>query len=151
MAVILKRTNSADADFRILVKLLDAELSERDGPDHAFYDQFNKIDQLRHVVVAYWEGKPAGCGAIKAYAPGTAEVKRMFVKAEFRKRGYATTILKALESWAITLDYSTLILETGIAQPEAIGLYQRNGYIIMPNYGQYEGVENSVCMKKALP
>ncbi|MBW3546276.1 MAG: GNAT family N-acetyltransferase [Bacteroidetes bacterium] len=151
MAVILKRTNSADADFRILVKLLDAELSERDGPDHAFYDQFNKIDQIRHAVVAYWEGKPAGCGAIKAYAPGTAEVKRMFVKAEFRKRGIATIILKALESWAITLDYSTLILETGIAQPEAIGLYQRNGYIAMPNYGQYEGVENSVCMKKALP
>ncbi len=146
--ITLKRTDSSDSSFRELVSLLDKELKERDGPDHAFYDQFNKIDHIKHAVVAFWNDIPAGCGAIKAYEPETGEVKRMYVKEKLRNKGIATSILKELESWAPTIGFATLILETGMAQPEAIRLYQKNGYTTIPNYGQYAGVENSVCMKK---
>lgn len=56
------RTDSENGDFIELVKNLDADLAERDGDDHAFYDQFNKIDKMKFVAVAYENEKPAGCG-----------------------------------------------------------------------------------------
>lgn len=61
----LVKTNSENPDFIALVRLLDADLAERDGAEHSFYAQFNKIDAIKHVIVAYADGKPAGCGAIK--------------------------------------------------------------------------------------
>jgi GNAT superfamily N-acetyltransferase len=144
----LKRTDSEDPDFIGLVRHLDADLAQRDGAEHAFYAQFNKIDKIRYVVVAYEDEKPVGCGAIKEYAPGTMEVKRMYVTPESRGKGIAGKILSELESWARELAYTTCVLETGKKQPEAIGLYQKHGYEVIPNYGQYAGVENSVCFKK---
>ncbi len=146
----LVRTNSDNSDFRELVALLDAELQIRDGDEHSFYAQFNKVDTIRYVVVAYEDGEAVGCGAIKEYAEGVAEIKRMFVREERRGRGIAKSILSELETWASELTFSECILETGIKQPEAIALYQKSGYQTIPNYGQYEGVENSVCMKKLI-
>jgi putative acetyltransferase len=144
------RTDSENQDFIDLVKLLDADLAARDGSDHAFYGQFNKIDKIRHAVVAYENGKPIGCGAIKEYAPNAMEVKRMYTLPEGRGKGIATSVLTELETWATELSYEKCVLETGKRQPEAIELYKKNGYRIIPNYGQYIGVENSVCFEKAL-
>lgn len=142
------RTTSNSLDFRILVELLDQELHVRDGAEHAFYAQFNKINKIRHVVVAYQGDTPVGCGALKEYAPKVAEIKRMFVPEAYRRQGIARQVLGELERWAKELGYTTCILETGKKQPEAIDLYQSMAYEAMPNYGQYSGVENSVCMKK---
>lgn len=128
----------------------DEDLQIRDGDEHSFYAQFNKVDKIRHVVVAYENGEAVGCGAIKEYAKGTAEIKRMFVRAERRGRGIAKSILSELEMWAGELNFSKCILETGVKQPEAIALYQKSGYETITNYGQYAGVENSVCMKKSV-
>lgn len=144
----LVRTNSDDSDFRELVILLDEDLQIRDGAEHSFYAQFNKIDKIRHVVVAYEKEKAVGCGAFREYAADTAEIKRMFVRPENRGRGIAGKILTELEIWANEFKFSVFILETGVKQPEAIGLYQKSGYEITPSYGQYLNVENSVCMKK---
>lgn len=128
--------------------MLDADLAIRDGKDHAFFAQYNKTDSISHVVVAYENNEPAGCGAIKNFDADTMEVKRMFVKPEFRKKGIASKVLVELETWTAELGFKHCILETGKRQPEAIGLYLTNGYNIIPNYGQYENVETSVCMKK---
>jgi len=146
----LLRTNSEHPDFISLVKLLDADLKEKDGEDHAFYAQFNKIDLIRHAVVAYWDGVPVGCGAIKAFDADTMEVKRMYVAPAFRGKQIATKILLELENWARELAYTRCILETGKRQPEAIALYTKNNYVIIPNYGQYKDVENSVCFEKMI-
>ena len=146
----LVRTNSDNLHFRDLVALLDRDLQIRDGDEHSFYAQFNKIDKIRHVVVAYENGEAVGCGAIKEYENGVAEIKRMFVKPERRGCGIAGSILSELESWANELNFSECILETGWKQPEAIGLYQKSGYETIPNYGQYAGIENSVCMRKSV-
>jgi len=146
----LLRTDSGNADFRRLVVSLDAYLREKDGEDHAFYNQFNKIDHIRHVVVAYADGKAAGCGAIKKYDEQSAEIKRMFVDPAFRGRGIAALILTELERWAAELNFSSCILETGKGQTEAVRLYRKANYQVIPNYGQYIGVDNSVCMKKEL-
>jgi putative acetyltransferase len=146
----ITRTTSDNPDFRNLVVYLDRELHQRDGDEHAFYAQFNKIDKIRHVVVAYQREQPAGCGAIKEYSPGVAEIKRMFVPLASRRQGVARRVLVELEEWAHELGYSACILETGKKQPEAIALYQSMGYVVIPNYGQYTGVENSVCMQKQI-
>ena len=142
------RTDSANPDFIDLVKLLDADLAKRDGKDHSFYAQFNKIDKIKNAIVLYDNDKPVGCGAMKEYLPGTMEIKRMYTLPESRGQGIAGKVLTELETWAKELDYAKCVLETGKKQPEAIGLYTRHGYSIIPNYGQYEGIENSVCFEK---
>ncbi|MDR6805858.1 GNAT superfamily N-acetyltransferase [Dyadobacter sp. BE34] len=148
--IILRRTDSDDLDFKALVKLLDAELAERDGADHGFYAQFNKIDKIRHAVVCYENDRPIGCGAIKAFNDEAMEVKRMYVSPDGRNKGIATRVLTELENWANELGYAQCVLETGKRQPEAIALYEKNGYQRTENYGQYVGVENSVCFAKSL-
>jgi putative acetyltransferase len=146
----LKRTDSDDRDFIELVRSLDADLAARDGADHAFYARFNGIDRLKHVVVAYDEGAPVGCGAMKEYEPDTVEIKRMYTSIETRGKGIATRVLAELETWAAEFSYEKCILETGRRQPEAIALYQKNGYGLVPNYGQYAGIENSLCFEKVI-
>lgn len=150
MKLELLRTDSDNVDFRELVALLDADLAIRDGAEHSFYAQYNKIDKIREVVVAYENEKAVGCGAFKEYEPQTAEIKRMYVREDMRGKGIAGKVLNELESWAKELNFSECILETGLKQPEAIRLYRKSGYQTIPNYGQYAGVENSVCMRKSL-
>ena len=146
----IKRTDSSDKDFIELVKYLAQELAERDGKDHAFYDQFNKIDKIKYSVVVYENGKAVGCGAIKEFAAGIMEVKRMYTLPGNRGKGIAASILRELETWAAELGYQKCILETGKKQPEAIRLYQANGYNVIPNYGQYAEVGNSMCFEKEM-
>jgi putative acetyltransferase len=148
--ITIRRTDSDNADFISLVKLLDADLAIRDGADHSFYSQFNKIDKIKHAIVAYVNSDPLGCGAIKEYSSTTMEVKRMYTSPNNRGKGIATSILKELENWASEMGYKTCVLETGKKQPEAIELYKKNGYKIIPNYGQYAGIENSVCFEKEI-
>ena len=148
--ITLVRTDSTNQDFVELVKGLDADLAKRDGDEHPFYAQYNQIDKIRYVVLAYEDAQPVACGAIKEYAPRIMEVKRMYTSPESRGKGVATKVLSELEAWARELSYETCILETGKKQPEAIKLYQKNGYQIIPNYGQYANVENSLCFEKSI-
>lgn len=144
------RTDSLNEDFRELVRLLDVDLSIRDGADHSYYAQFNKIDLIKNSVVAYQNEIAVGCGAFKPFENESAEIKRMFVRPENRGQGIAAAVLDELEKWATELNFKFAVLETGKKQPEAIRLYQKSGYEPIPNYGQYIGMENSVCMKKKL-
>lgn len=144
------RTDSTNKDFINLVKYLDADLAERDGDDHSFYDQFNKIGKIKYAVVAYENKMPVSCGAMKEYSPGSIEIKRMYTLNESRGKGIASKVLKELENWAAELLFKKCVLETGKKQPEAIELYKKNGYKIIPNYGQYAGIENSVCFEKEI-
>ena len=144
------RTNSENRDFQKLVIELDADLKIRDGADHSFYNQFNKIDAIKYVVVAYENEIPVGCGAMKEYSTDDVELKRIYVPKDKRGKGIASKVLTELEKWARELNYKKCILETGKKQPEAIALYTKSGYIIIPNFGQYKGIENSVCFEKKL-
>jgi putative acetyltransferase len=146
----LVRSTSENPDFQQLVQLLDRDLAQRDGDEHGFYAQYNKIALIRYAVVAYAGEEPVGCGAFKEYAPDSVEIKRMFVQPAHRQRGVARAVLVELETWAAELGYANCVLETGKRQPEAIALYQRSGYAFTPNYGQYMGIDNSVCMRKML-
>ena len=144
------RTDASNLEFQKLVSLLDRELAERDGPDNIFYSQYNFIEGIKYAVVLYHKMLPAGCGAIKSFDENSMEIKRMFVIPKMRGNQMGTSILSALENWAFELGYGRCVLETGKRQPEAIRLYLKNGYKIIPNYGQYQGIENSVCFEKLL-
>ncbi|WP_299107029.1 GNAT family N-acetyltransferase [uncultured Winogradskyella sp.] len=144
------RSNSENKDFIFLVKQLDAYLKTTDGDEHEFYNQFNSINTLKHVVIAYLDGQPSGCGAFKHFNDNSVEVKRMFTTTEARGKAIATQILTELECWANELNYSSCVLETGVRQKEAIQFYKKNDYQIITNYGQYKGVENSLCFEKKI-
>jgi putative acetyltransferase len=144
------RTNSSQPEFIQLVGLLDADLAVRDGADHSFYAQFNKIDMIQHALIAYENNEPVACGAFKTFDAASVEIKRMYVLPQHRNKGIAAAVLQELEQWAKEEGYTSTVLETGMKQPEAIRLYEKSGYARMANYGQYAGVENSVCMKKEL-
>lgn len=146
----LTRTHSADPDFLSLVQQLDQDLAKRDGKEHGFYAQFNTLTAIQHVVVAYEDNVAVACGAMKELNKNTMEIKRMFTAPTHRTKGIASQVLAELETWAKESGYTVCRLETGKRQPEAIAVYQKNGYTQIPNYGQYAGVENSVCFEKKL-
>lgn len=146
----IERTDPGNGDFRELVGLLDAGLATIDGDEAPFFAQYNKIDTIRHVVVAFDGNKAVGCGAFKEYAPAVTEIKRMFVLESERRKGIAAQILDALEKWAAEEGFETAILETGHKMIAAVRLYEKSGYARTPNYGQYIGVDSSVCMRKDL-
>lgn len=148
--LIITRSTSSNADFRELVRLLDLDLAIRNGEENAFFAAYNKLDHIDNVVMAYREQESVGCGAFKRFAQTIVEIKRMYVRPECRGRGIAAAVLAELEKWAGELGFSEAVLETGRKMPEAVRLYQKSGYVQIPNYGQYVGVESSVCMKKEL-
>jgi len=146
----LIRTTSDHPDFGQLVAELDAYLRILDGDDHEFYAQFNKTSLLKNALIVYENEFPVGIGAYKEYDSQTAEIKRMYTRPDYRGKGIAKAIITELELWTKEEGYTTAILETGHLQKDAIGLYQKLGYEITDNFGQYIGVENSVCMNKSL-
>jgi putative acetyltransferase len=144
----LIRTTSENPDFITLVRELDQYLAGVNGEAHGFFAQFNKIDMLKHAVVAYIDETPVGCGAFKAFDTTAAEIKRMFVQTAFRGKGIANAILKELETWAAEEGFTACVLETGSHMPDAVALYAARGYNVTAKYGQYVDSELSVCMRK---
>jgi putative acetyltransferase len=150
METTIKFTANVNPDFISLIALLDADLNARYGLLQKFFDAHNGLQDIRDVVVVYLGGEPVACGAFKAINNEIVELKRIFVKPEYRNRGLATQVVRALEERACALGYTVVVLETGIKQAEAIALYQKLGYAVTENYGPYVGNENSVCMGKGL-
>lgn len=146
----LKRTDSTDEHFIELVALLDKDLAERDGDEHAFYAQFNKTGLIRNAIICYVDEQPVGCGAFRPFDETTVEIKRMFVQPGYRGNGIGLKIVRELETWAAEAGFTGCVLETGKKQPEAISLYRKAGYEVTENYGQYKNVENSVCMARLI-
>ncbi|MEN5232791.1 GNAT family N-acetyltransferase [Sphingobacterium faecium] len=146
----LIRTNSDHEDFQKLVQQLDRDLVLKNGDKNDFFAQYNKLDLIRYVVVAYMDKQPVGCGAIKEYEESMMEIKRIFVPIENRGKGIASGILQELQQWAKELGYKKCILETGDQMVEAIGLYKKHAFIIIQNYGQYENITSSICFEKKI-
>ena len=143
----LIRTNSDNPDFKKLSALFDDYLVDIDGDERDFFAFYNNV-QLDHVLVVYENSEAVGCGAFKEFNENTAEIKRMFVHPTHRNKGIARFVLNELENWAADFGFTSYILETSPKLTSAIALYEKTGYQFIPNYGQYIGVENSVCMKK---
>ena len=150
MSIEVLRTDSGNSDFIRLIRLLDADLVERYGVLQKQFDAHNSVEHIRDVVVVYRDGVPVACGAFKEYDSSAIELKRIFVKKEYRNQGLARLLVTALEATAREKGYRRAMLETGNRQPEAVGLYTALGYEKTLNYGPYIGNSYSICMKKEL-
>jgi putative acetyltransferase len=147
---IAKRVAFDHRDFLQLVNLLDEELSGRYGEEQLKLSVYNTINVDASVIVIYDDGQPIACGCFRRYEPEAIELKRMFVKPDFRGRGIASIILQALEKWGAEQGYELAFLETGVKQLEAIASYKKSGYEIIDNYGPYKNSSYSICMKKKI-
>jgi putative acetyltransferase len=145
----IKRTTSADKDFQMLITHLDHELWNELKEDQATYDQFNKVPDISTVLIIYQGQQPVACGCFKEIDANTVEIKRMFVEKEWRRKGLSKLILNELEQWAMQKGFENAILETSIHFTTARQLYESSGYTIIPNYPPYQGLTESVCMKKS--
>lgn len=150
MSINFVRTTSENPDFEVLISFLDDDLYQRNGEAQLKYRQYNKVDSIKHVVLVYVDGKPMGCGAFKRFDDCAVEIKRMFVLPEMRGKQLAARLLQELEKWAVEEGYSNSVLETGLKQTEAVRLYTIAGYFRTENYGQYIGMEESICFGKVL-
>lgn len=143
---IVRRVDCDSPDFASLVSKLVAELDERYP---GLSDQEPAPPDLLVAVVAYSDGVPIGCGALRELEPGVGEIKRMYVVPEARGRGAARRILALLETQAMAFGYSAARLGTGLRQPEAVALYESCGYRPTALFGDYDD-PLCRCYEKAL-
>lgn len=145
-------TQGSDERFVQLCVQLDDFLNELVGGEkqRAQYAQYNTLQDIHDVVLIIDSGDAVGCGGIKRYDDNTAEVKRVFVDKNYRKKHYGSTIIKELENIARTKGFTRLILETGKPLVGAMKMYEKLGFGIIDNYGPYVDLKESICMEKVL-
>lgn len=145
-------TDGNNKDFIELCHMLDDFLNELVGGEQnrAKYIPYNKLDDIYDVIVAYDGDISVGCAGLKKYDEENAEVKRVFIKSEYRGRGISKILMSMLEERARKKGYKYLILESGEQLVAAMALYRKLDYKIIPNYGQYKDMPESICMRKDL-
>lgn len=142
-------TDGCSLDFIELCNELDNFLNELvDGEENRTeYISYNQLDDIQSVIIAY-DDIPVGSVSLKKYDHECAEVKRVFVKEEYRYKGIANKLMELLENAAREQGYRYLILESGEPLVAARALYRKIGYKVIPNYGQYKDMPDFICMKK---
>ncbi|QCW51658.1 GNAT family N-acetyltransferase [Nocardioides dongxiaopingii] len=159
-AVRITRVDYGDPDAVRLVAEVQQEYVRRYGsPDDTPLDPLMFVPPTGSFFVAYDDadaGRPVATGAwrrsdvVVLGTARTAEVKRMYVVESARGRGLARLVLAHLEATAAAAGAEALVLETGIAQPEAIALYESSGYTRVPGFGHYRDSPLSRCYGKDL-
>ena len=138
-----------DTDFASLITELDAYCRSVTGLCQAAFSPHNTVAALSDVAVLLADGQAVGCGALKPHDDGTVELKRVFVKPQYRRHGYAQALLDALTERARAQGFHTLLLETNPGFAGAVALYQRNGFAKVPAFGPYTSM-CTLCLGKSL-
>lgn len=147
-----KRTDGKSKDFIENCRLLDMDLDRRVGKkiQRDKYTEYNQLDKIQEAIVIYENNKLIGGGAIRRYNEEDVELKRIFVHAEYQGRGIGTRLVSLLIEWAYELGYKRIILETGELLAESCAVYKKLGFTVIPNYGPYVNMPESLCMAKDL-
>jgi GNAT superfamily N-acetyltransferase len=143
-----------------LVAAAQEELTQRYGSGDENPIESVQFDPPEGAFLVAWvDGAPVGCGGWRtishfdedlSLAEDVAEIKRMFVRPDVRNSGVATALLTAIEDSARENGMHRMILETGLAQPEAISFYEKMGYERIPNYGYYRDEPDCVSFGRNL-
>ena len=146
------RCDGSNADFIENCRLLDEDLDRRVGKvvKRDKYMQYNLLDKIKEAIVVYRDDIPVGAGAIRSYDEETAELKRVFVHPDAQGMGIGTELVKQLIEWARELGFRRMLLETGELLEESCHIYKKLGFEVIPNYGPYENMPESLCMAKNL-
>ena len=147
-----QRTDGKNKDFIENCRLLDMDLDRRVGKkiERNKYKKYNRLDEIQEAIVVYEENRVIGGGAIRRYDDETIELKRVFVHTEYQGRGIGTRLVALLMEWAVELGYKKMVLETGELLAESCAVYKKLGFQVIPNYGPYEDMPESLCMAKDL-
>lgn len=147
-----RETDGDDPDFAMLCGRLDRALDDVVGSQYqrSKYDQYNQRDSIHDVIVAYRNEEPVACGAFKMFDETHAELKRVYVDPSHRHMGLGGELIRRLEAKAKMKGFGWCILETGRLLDAAHTMYKKAGYQIIPNYGQYAGMEDSICMERKI-
>jgi GNAT superfamily N-acetyltransferase len=152
MRAIITDERPDTPDALALIDELQAHLESFYPPEsrHGF-----SVDRLIAESVAFVvlraDGRPAGCGGIKLFGADCGELKRMFVRPQFRGSGFGEMLVYHLAAHALAKGVALLRLETGIHQQAAIRLYERLGFYRIPPFGPYTADPLSLCYEKRLP
>ncbi len=146
------RTDGKNKDFIENCRLLDMDLDRRVGKKikRDKYKKFNQLDEIQQAIVVYEDNKVIGGGAIRKYDDENIELKRVFVHPEYQGQGIGSKLVSMLIEWAMELGYHRMILETGELLSESCALYNKLGFKVIPNYGPYANMSESLCMAKNL-
>lgn len=153
--VIVKLTNKAKKQFEMISKF---EYRYTNGDNTDFTLLCTKLDlalddlgdSLHDVIVVYAKDRPIGCGSFKMYDEDNAELKQIYIEPDFRCQGLGLEIVRRLESIAKIKGYRWCILETSEPLEAACHMYRKLGYKVIPNYGQYENMQESICMQRKI-
>ena len=151
----LRIASYASDDAQLLTAEVQAEYARRYGGDGDISPiDLHQFDPPHgHFAMIYLDDVPAAMGGWRRGGPAgrsDAEIKRMYVRPAFTRRGLARIVLAELERSAIAAGITRLVLETGTAQPEAIALYRSSGYVDVPAFGFYADYDDSVHLAKVL-
>jgi putative acetyltransferase len=153
--ITIKRAALNDDVSRALIQALNAELSgvyPEPGANHFSLDPGEVAEGRGAFLVAWQDGAPVGCGAVRLIDAETGELKRMYVAPAARGTGLGRRLVSALEAEARALGVRRLVLETGTRQHAALALYHATGFHPIPLYGEYlRSPETSICLGKDLP
>lgn len=151
MSITIKKVATNCQDLHVLVTELDRFFIEEWGNEVAQgYQKHHHLTEMSTAIICYDEDRAVGCGCWKLLENKTPEIKRMYVKKEYRGQKIATKILNALEIDLTKQGFSHVVLETGAEMTAAIRFYDTNGYQIVPNYGEFIGDERCICLEKKL-
>lgn len=144
------RTNGKNKDFIENCRLLDMDLDRRVGKKikRDKYEKYNQLDEIQEAIVVYENNKVIGGGAIRRYDDENVELKRVFVHTGYQGRGIGSKLVSLLIEWAAELGYKTMILETGELLAESCAVYKKLGFKVIPNYGPYVDMPESLCMAR---
>ncbi|WP_308008924.1 GNAT family N-acetyltransferase [uncultured Fusobacterium sp.] len=147
-----EHTDENDINFLLLCDELIFFFNQIIGDKEKDIDQkrFTKTDSIQDVIISYDDDLLAGCVVFRKYDDESAEMKRLYVKKIYRKKGIAYKLIEMIEKSAKDKGYKCMVLETGESLKKAISLYQKMGYTIIDNLGTYGGMGSSLLMKKKL-
>ena len=118
--------------------------------NRAGFVPFNASAEIPFVLLAYRNGQAAGCAGLKPYSGTDAEVKRLWVEPACRKQGIASALMDQIENAARERGFHRVILQTRPIMPDAVALYTKRGYELIPNYPPYDHLEGAVCYANTL-
>ncbi len=150
MAMEIRQVSALSEDFRALAAALDAYYFTLVGDIQLKYAEPNRPENMNALLVTYDGNMPVACGAWKAVDAESAEIKRIYVRPEYRRRGVATALIRALEENAAATGCRKLILETAVDTTGSHQLYLSLGYKQRAYYGSPAGAENCLCFHKEI-
>lgn len=147
-SIEFKWTDGSDDAFREFYLKTEDYYSKIVGgtSKRAGFVPYNLSETITDVLIAYMDGVPVGCAGLKRYSDSDVEIKRVWVEPEARGQKIASRMMDLLEEKARQMDYRRAILQTRPIMPDAVGLYEKRGYLLIDNYPPYDKLEGAICM-----